>query len=110
MLRRYLSTKINLIDGSVIILSLFWFLLNRTSNQPVTSELIINLTFLMLFVTLVVFRNENIRHMYFGFILLSLTAISHVFGYDQFVYMVSSLTLSLFILGVINMLLFKNDS
>ena len=103
MFKKYLSSKKNLFEGSIIIFAFIWYLLNKNQKQLVSLEFIINLTFLMFLITLVIFRSCSFRHMYFGFLLLILAVIGNVFGYQQFVYFVSSLALSLFILGVINM-------
>lgn len=59
---------------------------------------------------LLIFGSNSNRHMYFGFVLLIMSVIGDIFGNQQFTYMTSSLSLGLFILGVINMLLFKIKS
>lgn len=110
MIRKYFSNKINLVEGSVIMISLVWFLISKTFNQLGSPEFIINSTFLILLATLIIFRSSNIRHMHFAFLLLVLTVLGDVFRFDQFVYVVSSLMFSLFILGVLNMLFFKVDN
>lgn len=110
MLKKCFNSNINLIEGSVIAFSLLWYFLNKSLSKGVTPEFIINSTFLILLLILVIFRNSSIRHMYFGFILLILTVISNVLGYSQFVYLISSLALSLFILGLINMLFFEHGN
>lgn len=109
MIRKYFSNKINLVEGLIIMISLVWFLISKIFNQLGSPEIIINSTFLILLATLVIFRSSNIRHMHFAFLLLVLAILGDVFRFDQFVYAVSSLLLSLFILGVVNMLFFKNE-
>lgn len=109
MFKQYFSSKINLIEGSIITFALLWFFVNKSLSNPATPEFIINSVFLILLLTLIFFRNSGIRHAYFGFALLVLTVVSSILGYNQFVYLISSLALGLFILGLINMLLFRHD-
>lgn len=107
MFKEYFIKKINFIDGMVTVIPIIWFLINRISNKSIDSELTINLTFLVLLVTLFIFRSSNLRHMYLAFVFLILSVIGSVFNFDDFVYLSSSLVLSLLILGTLNMLLFR---
>jgi len=110
MFKKYFSDKINLIEGSIITFSLILFFITKIRNQFATPELVINLFFLALLVTSFVFRSSNLRHMHFAFIFLILSVLENVFGFSNFLYITGSLALSLFILGIINMLLFKNEN
>lgn len=107
MPKKYFSNKINLIEGLIITFPLVWFFMAKIINQVAPFELIINLSFLALFVTMFIFRSSNFRHMYFAFLMLILLVIENIFGFNSLLFLTSGLTINLLILGTLNMILFK---
>lgn len=107
MLKIYFGNKINLIDGLIIAFPLMWFFVVKIINQAVSLELMINLSFLALFVTMFIFRTSNFRHMYFAFVFLILSVIENIFGFNNLLFLTSGLTVNLLILGALNMIFFK---
>lgn len=108
MLKKHFINKIYLTEGLIISFSLIWFFVTRNGDQQVNFNIIINLTFLALLVSVFVFRSTSRRHMFFAFTFLIFSVIADIFGLSSIVSLTSSLTLSLFILGVLNMIAFKN--
>lgn len=108
-MKNFFSKKLVLIESFVIILSLLTYYIISVQNKKLYPEFLINSEFIALLLLLFIFRNSSIRHLYFAFVLLILTAFANMFGFHNFVYISSSLALSLLILGVINMLLFKKE-
>lgn len=107
-MKEVFSKKLIIIESLVILLPAIVFLIIGGLNK--NPDFVVNLISLTLLCTLFIFRNSSIRHMYFGFIFLSLSLISDVLGLGSFVYLSASLALSTFILGVLNMLLFYSKS
>lgn len=91
------SKKLITIESLLIILSLFFY--------NISSEFLINFLFISLLIMLFIFRSNSIRHMYFGFIFLLLSLVGDVLGFNKLVYLLSSLALSMFILGALNIFL-----
>ncbi|MBI2018543.1 hypothetical protein HYS96_02440 [Candidatus Daviesbacteria bacterium] len=85
------------------------FYILGAQNKNLHPEFLINFIFIVLFISLFIFRSGNIRHMYLAFALLLLAVFASVFGLNNFLYISSSLSLGLLILGIINMLLFKKE-
>lgn len=102
------SKKISWIEGGIIALAL-GFLTVTMRSVIFDPELEINIVFILLLFTLFFFRSSSIRHMYFAFILLLLSVVGSIFQIERFSYTTASLALSLFILGIINMVLFKRE-
>ena len=98
-----ISGKIITIESSATGLFLFVFFILKIFS----AELLINIVFALFICMLFLFRSANIRHMYYGFISLLLSLTGNMLGFDNFVYISSSLALSFFILGSINMILFR---
>lgn len=98
-----------LIESLVILLSMIAFYIIGVQNKNLHPEFLINFIFIVLLVSLFIFRSGSIRHMYLGFVLLLLAVFASVFGFNDFLYILSSLALSLLILGIINMLLFTKE-
>lgn len=107
-MKEVFSKKIITIESLTIFLPVIVFLIIGRSNE--NPEFVVNLVSLALLCTLFIFRNDSIRHMYFGFIFLLLTLIGNVFGFNNFVYISASLALSMFVLGILNMFLFYSKS
>lgn len=107
MLKKYFSNKINLIDGLIIAFPLMWFFMVKIITQVVPLELMINLSFLALFVTMSIFKSSNFRHMHFAFVFLILSVMENIFGFNNLLFLTSGLTVNLLILGTLNMILFK---
>ena len=106
MFKKYLSNII-LVEGLIMSFPIVWFFITKMGNQSTAPELIINMTFLGLLMTLFIFRSSNYRHMHFAFICLVLLVIGNFFGFDNFVYLMGGLTIGLLSLGALNMTLFK---
>ncbi len=98
-----LSNRLILMESAIILLFLFAFYITGVFS----SEFLINSMFITLFITLFIFRGNNIRYMYFGFIFLLISVLADVFGFDKFLYIASSLSLSFLILGTVNLLMFR---
>lgn len=109
-MRNFFSNKLIKIELSVILLFFVVYYLMKIQNNDIYFEFLINLIFVLLLIILFIFRDSNIRHMYFAFVFLLFTVTGNFFGLNDFIYITSSLTLSLLILGVINMVLFKDKS
>lgn len=107
MLKKYINNKIILTESLIIILSIIWFLMIK-NDQLVSRNIIINLTFLALFATMFIFRNSNHRHLLFAFIFLMSSVVADTFGLNNMLFLTSSLTLSLLILGGLNLLIFQD--
>lgn len=91
-----------LLESLLIILPLFTY-------KFFTAESLINFIFISLLCTLFIFRSRNIRHMYFGLIFLIFSMVGNILGFENLVYITSSITISLYILGVLNMMLFYSE-
>lgn len=100
--------KTVLIELSAQFVCFIFFYLIELGNKNISSELFVNLVFVSMLVTLLIFRSGHIRHMYFAFIFLVITALGSVFGIYELIYITGSLTIGFLILGVINMILFGN--
>lgn len=98
--------KVMLIEFSLIIVPSIIYYLISIGNKNLFPEFLINLSFILLLLSLLIFRSSNLRHMYLGMVFLLLSTLFSVFGMESFVYILSSFALSLFILGVLNMILF----
>ena len=85
------------------------FYILSTQNKNLHPEFLINFIFIVLLVSLFIFKRGSIRHMYLAFTLLLPAVFASVFGLNSILYILSSLALSLLILGIINMLLFKKE-
>lgn len=109
MFKEYLNNRIALIESLIISFTLLWFMWVKTFNQGVSLELMINLPFFALFLSMIIFRSGSPRHMYFSFALLVLSVIADVFGLNNLVSLTSSFTLGLFVIGVLNMLIFRKE-
>ncbi len=109
-MRNFFSNKLIKIELSVILLFFVFYYLMKIQNNDISLEFLINLIFVALLITLFIFRDSNIRHMYFAFVFLLFTVTGNFFGIKDFIYITSSLTVSLFILGVLNMILFKDKN
>lgn len=107
-MRKFFSNKLIKIETSIVLFLLVVYYFMKIQNNDISPEFLVNLIFVALLISLFIFRNSNIRHMYFAFVFLLFTLTSNLFGLNDFIYITSSLTLSLFILGVINMILFKD--
>lgn len=108
-MKNFFSSKLVLIEFFVILSPVFSYYIIGAQNKKLYAEFFINSEFIALLVLLFIFRNSSIRHLYFAFVLLILAAFANGFGFDNFVYISSSLALSLLILGIINMLLFTKE-
>lgn len=108
MPKKYLN-RINLIEGLIISFSFIWFIWVKVTNQTVVLELIINLSFLAIFLSMLIFRNGNLRYMYFAFALLILSIFADVLGFNNLVFLTGGLMISLFVIGVLNMLIFGKE-
>lgn len=109
-MKNYLFNKLFWIELSVFFICLMVFYFTKMRDNNISSEFFINLVFLSMLITLLVFRNSNIRHMYFAFILLIVSSIGDILGFNDFTFVTTSLTVSFFILGVVNMILFRNKN
>lgn len=110
MFKGNLTRKSVLGEVSIIVLSLIWYYFSNLQNRNLSADFIVNLVFILLLVLLLFFRNSSVRHMYFAFAFVFLSAISNAFGFDNFVYITSGLAVSMLILGVINMILFLHKN
>lgn len=108
-MKNFFSNKLVLIEFFVILSPVFTYYIIGAQNKKLYPEFLINSEFIALLALLFIFRSSSIRHLYFAFVLLMLTAFANMFGFHNFVYISSSLALSLLILGIINMLLFKKE-
>ncbi len=97
-MKKLSSNNLILMESLIILLSMIIYYMNP--------DFLINFIFIGLICTLFIFRNSSIRHMYFGFFFLLLSLIGSVLEFNSFVFITSGLALSLFILGVLNMILF----
>jgi len=109
-MNKFFSDKLLLTESIIILLALFSYYLIGIQNKNLYPDFIINIIFISLLLVMFIFKSSSPRHMYFGFIFLVLSAIANTLEFSNFVYIGSSLSLSLFILGVLNMLLFKPES
>lgn len=103
-----LLQKITWIELSLIAVPSAVYYLISIGNKNLFPEFLINLCFILLLLSMIIFRSPNLRHMYLGMLFLVLSALFNVFGMDSLVYILSSFALSLFILGVVNMILFRS--
>ncbi len=108
MLKKHLN-RINLIEGLIIILSFIWFIWVKATNQAISLELMINLSFLALFLSMLIFRSGSLRHMYFAFALLISSVIADVFGFNNLLFLTGGLTIGLFVIGVLNVFIFRKE-
>lgn len=100
--------KFSWIEGAIITLPSGWFLITTIRNAFFDPEVVIDVVFVMLLVALFIFRNGSLRHMRFAYILLLLSVVGSLFNSERFAYTAASLALGLFILGIINMILFRD--
>lgn len=103
------NNKIKLVEGLIVGAILAWFLIAKTIGQEVSVELMINVSFLGLFITMLVFRSSHLRHMYFAFAMLVLSMIENIFGFSNLLVLTSGLTINLLILGTLNIILLKYE-
>ncbi len=101
--------KAPLFEGGIVFILFIGFFFYRITNPFFPSELITNSIFLILLVLMFVFRTSNLRYMYFAFIFLILTVIGNIFGFKDFAYFSGSLVISLLLIGVLNMILFRSE-
>ncbi len=101
-----LSKNIAWIEVTLIAVPSIIYYLISIGNKNLFPEFLINFCFILLLISLFIFRSSNLRHMFMGMVFLLLSALLNVFGMDSLVYILSSFALSLFILGVLNMILF----
>lgn len=108
MIKEYFQSRTNLIEGLITILILIWFLLTPSEDQAVKLSLIINILFLVLVITMFVFRNSNKRYLLNAFVFLILSTIADILRLNNLVSLTSSLTFCFLILGALNMIFFRN--
>ena len=106
-MRNFFSNRLILIESLIILLPIVAYYIIGIQNKNLYPEFLINIVFIALLLTLFIFRSSSIRHMYFAFIFLILTVLGDILGSANFVYISSSLALGLLVLGVLNLLLFK---
>lgn len=99
--------KFSWIEGAIIAFPSGWFLVTTIRNSFFDPEVVIDVVFIMLLVTLLIFKNGSLRHMRFAYILLSLAVAGSLLKSERFAYTAASLALGLFVLGIINMILFR---
>lgn len=109
MFKQYFTSKVSTIEGLTILFAVLFSII-KNGNQFISDNFVINLTFILLFITMFIFRSNNCRHMLFAFILLILSVVTDLFGLNNITFFTSSLTLSLLILGIFNMVLFKDET
>lgn len=110
MFKKYFTNKVGQTEGIITLLFIIWFAVAKNGDQSGNSNLIINLMFLVLLATMFIYKSSNHRHMLFAFIFLMLSVIADIFGLSSIVFLTSSLTLSLLILGGLNMIIFKDKN
>lgn len=98
------------IELSLIAVSSGIYYLISIGNKNLFPEFLINFCFILLLLSMIIFRSASLRHMYLGMVSLLLSALFNVFGMDGFVYILSSFALSFFILGTANMILFGSKN
>lgn len=109
-MKKFFSNKLIRIESSVMLLLFAAYYFMRIQNNNISPEFLVNLIFVSLLIILFIFRDSNIRHMYFVFMFLILSVAGNLFGFKELIYITSSLTVSLLILGVLNMILFKDKN
>lgn len=105
-MKKSFSNRIVTIESLVIFLASVSYYIFSIQDKNISLNFLVNFVFLVLIILSSIFRSGSIRHMFFAFIFLILSVVGNIFGFSNFLSLTSSLTLSLFILGILNMLLF----
>lgn len=110
MLKKKFINRISLVEGLIVLILLIWFFITQDRDQSMNLHFIVSLTFLILLATIFILRSNSHRHMLFAFIFLILSVVADIFRLNNILFLTSSLTLSFFILGVLNMIIFKDKN
>ncbi len=109
MFKKNFTNKLVLIEVLTITLPLIWFFISGIQDKNLSPEFLVNIIFTVLLFILFIFRNGSIRHMYFSFVFILLSAIANAFSWGDFVFISSSLAIGLLFLGVLNFFISKEN-
>jgi hypothetical protein len=109
-MKKFSTKNVIGVELVVTILPLLYYYLSVLQGNTIYPEFSLNIIFIVLLITLFIFRSRSIRHMYLGFGFLILGAFGSILDFKNFAYIASSMTLILFFIGIVNFLIFNRNN
>ncbi len=92
----------------LILTTILWYILTRQLNLLVSDDYLIDIIIVVAALTMLLFRSPHPRLFWYGFSFVAIAALTNALGISLIMNFSSSLSIGMFLLGIINLTLFSS--